>query len=84
LVRDDEQFNESFVMDPDEYVSFLVRLWRNSADDDPQHPWCGEIEHVQSGVRVSFSTLSEEIVEFLEQAAAFPHRCNLPPDEPST
>lgn len=48
-----------------EYESFLVRLWRNPEAEDQHHPWCGEIEHIQSGVRWSFSTLSEEIVEFL-------------------
>lgn len=81
--QSNEQFNENFVMQP-EYESFLVRLWRNPEAEDQQHPWCGEIEHIQSGARWSFSTLSEEIVEFLQQAAIPPHCC-IPPtsDEPS-
>ena len=43
-----------------EYASFLIRMWR---EVDPAAPdigtqWHGEIEHIQSGRRSSFSTLA--------------------------
>lgn len=44
-----------------EYASFLIRMWR---EVDPAAPsamteWHGEIEHIQSGRRASFSALAE-------------------------
>ena len=51
-----------------EYVSFLVRMWR---EEDPEQPgrfgdWQGEVEHIQSGRQWSFVRL-EELLEFLRR-----------------
>ena len=38
-------------MDPPNYISFLVRLWREPASELPEQNagWQGEVEHIQSG-----------------------------------
>ena len=55
------------------YASFLVRLWR---EDDPQRPgrlgdWQGEVEHIQTGQRWTFTTL-DELLGFLRRQAEEP------------
>ena len=54
-------------MQVEEYTSFLVRLWRDHPGSDGPACWHGEIEHVQTGARWSFSTL-EALLAFLQQA----------------
>ena len=51
-----------------EYVSFLVRMWR---EEDPERPgrfgdWQGEVEHIQSGRHWTFVRL-EEMLDFLRR-----------------
>ena len=43
------------------YTSYLVRLWRESETEPPEMTtdWQGEVQHIQSGQRWSFSTLDE-------------------------
>ena len=60
------------VMQVEEYTSFLVRLWRDHPGCDGPASWHGEIEHVQTGARWSFSTL-EALLSFLQQSMAAPH-----------
>ena len=49
-------------MQPEGYMSFLVRLWRDSPGDQLRYDWCGELEQIQTGTRWSFSTYSELLV----------------------
>jgi hypothetical protein len=51
-----------------EYVSFLVRLWREASTEATAtlNDWCSEVEHIQSGQRWTFNTL-EELLAFLRQ-----------------
>jgi hypothetical protein len=70
-------------MQPDGYTSFLIRLWQTPMESEVQVGWCGELEHVQSGVRLSFGTLCE-LLEFLRQSTVNPPpegspRSNEPP-----
>lgn len=58
-------------MVPEEYASFLMRCWREQATSAQQGLWCGEIEHIQSGSRWRFSTMSE-LLTFLQQVAGAP------------
>lgn len=46
---------------PTMYVSFLVRLWCKKSPELPEGGthWQGEVEHIQSGRRWTFSTLNE-------------------------
>jgi hypothetical protein len=46
-------------MQPEGYMSFLVRLWRDPACDEQPKDWCGELEQIQTGIRWSFGTYSE-------------------------
>lgn len=46
-------------MEPDDYASFLVRCWRERADDDQRVRWRFEIEHIQRGERYQFKTVAE-------------------------
>jgi hypothetical protein len=55
-------------MDPEEYASFIVRVWRDQSGSEQQGRWCGEIEQIQSGVRWRFCTLAE-LLTFLQQRA---------------
>ena len=69
-------------MQPEDYVSFLLRLWRDQATDDRRGAWHGEIEHIQTGVRWSFSTLGD-LLAFLHQAVVAPQAISQPTsDEP--
>jgi hypothetical protein len=45
--------------EPEGFMSFLVRLWRNHPGDDPPCDWRGEPEQIQTSTRWSFSTYSE-------------------------
>jgi hypothetical protein len=58
-------------MMPDEYVSFVVRFWRDPPAAEPCAAWQGEIEQIQSGVRWSFRTLPD-LIAFLSQVADRP------------
>jgi hypothetical protein len=64
-------------MFPDEYVSFVVRCWREPADNEPCGRWHGEIEQIQSGVRWSFGTLAD-LLAFLNQAVDAPQAVRSP------
>lgn len=55
-------------MDPEDYASFVVRIWREQSGSEQQNCWCGEIEQIQSGVRWHFCTLTE-LLTFLQQSA---------------
>jgi hypothetical protein len=71
-------------MDPEEYVSFVVRIWRNQSSSEQPGRWCGEIEHIQSGVRWRFCTLTE-LLNFLQQAASISDTTMKPSaDQPCT
>ncbi len=59
-------------MQPEDYMSFLVRLWRDQPGDDQPDGWHGEIEHVQTGSRWRFGTLGD-LLAFLQQAVIAPH-----------
>ena len=52
-------------MQPDGYMSFLVRLWTTQHSPNGEGGWCGEVEHVQSGNRWNFATL-DEVLAFLQ------------------
>lgn len=55
-----------------EYASFLVRLWRTPVlEGERTRPWHGEVEHIQSGRRWTFSTL-DEVLTFLRRQAEDP------------
>ena len=51
------------------YDSFLVRFWHTQPGQEQGYRWCGEIEHIQSGVRWDFTTL-RDLLAFLQQVAA--------------
>lgn len=50
-----------------EYLSYLIRLWREgeTTSDAPAAEWQGEVEHIQSGEKWSFASLSE-VLAFLK------------------
>jgi hypothetical protein len=49
----------------DRYASFLVRLWATQCMESPTDlEWQGEIQHIQSGRRWSFSSL-DDLLDFL-------------------
>jgi hypothetical protein len=52
---------ERQVMDPPNYVSLLIRLWREPASElaDQAAGWQGEVEHIQSGRRWTFDGLDQ-------------------------
>lgn len=56
-----------------EYMSFLIRLWREAEGETGPSPvdWHCEVEHIQTGQRWQFSTL-DELLDFLHQQAADP------------
>lgn len=69
-------------MEAEEYASFLVRCWheppaqnqatgKQTGCGQQQGRWRGEIEHIQSGNRWCFATLTA-LLSFLQQAAARP------------
>ncbi|MBC8163692.1 MAG: hypothetical protein H7Z42_20995 [Roseiflexaceae bacterium] len=47
-------------MQPDGYMSFVVRMWR----DQPGGVWHGEVEQIQTGERWSFAVLAH-LLDFL-------------------
>ena len=62
-----------------EYASFLIRVWRDATPPHSPYPpelggaeggtdWQGEVEHIQTGERWSFSTL-DELLGFLRRQA---------------
>lgn len=62
---DETEFSEH------QYASFLVRLWHcaESAPEDSNGQWQGEIEHIQSGRRWAFGS-AQELWHFLGQQMA--------------
>jgi hypothetical protein len=64
-------------MDSEDYISFVVRIWREQSGGEQPSRWCGEIEQIQSGVRWCFSTLTD-LLAFLQQAA-FARDQTMPP-----
>jgi hypothetical protein len=67
----------SGAMQPDDYMSFLVRLWREQPDNREPASYHGEIEHIQSGVCWRFTSF-ELLLAFLQQAVIAPQ--NVTPD----
>jgi hypothetical protein len=55
------------------YISFLIRLWREESPEvlQPAVDWQGEVEHIQSGRRWTFSTL-DGLLSFLRRQAEEP------------
>ena len=58
-------------MQPEGYMSFLVRLWRDPADEQQPCDWYGELEQIQTGLRWSFSSYGE-LLACLHQLTAAP------------
>lgn len=60
------------------YASFLLRLWHTVSEAGPDQPRThAEIEHIQTGERLSFGSLPE-LITFLQVQAA--GSTNSPPD----
>ncbi|NTU78599.1 MAG: hypothetical protein HGA45_04210 [Chloroflexales bacterium] len=57
-------------MEPTDYRSFLVRLWREVGADGLEQ-WCGEVEHIQSG-RTGRFTSFEALMTLLRPSAVHP------------
>jgi hypothetical protein len=53
-------------MQPEDYISFLMRLWRDHPGANQLDGWHGEIEQIQTGTRWSFCSL-DELLAFLHQ-----------------
>ncbi len=56
-------------MDPPNYISFLIRLWREPNSELPEQTagWQGEVEHIQSGQRWSFDGLEQLLASIRRQ-----------------
>ena len=54
---------------PCKYVSFLVRLWHEDTTDAHQVTtgWRGEVEHIQTGQRLTFCTVDELLTHLRQQ-----------------
>ena len=51
-----------------EYISFLIRMWREQWPEEKLvGDWQIEVEHIQSGKRQQFGTF-DELVFYLQQA----------------
>jgi len=70
-------------MQPEGYMSFLVRLWRDHPGDEQPCDWCGELEQIQTGTRWSFSTYSE-LLACLHQLTVVPQAVTRPASEESS
>jgi hypothetical protein len=70
-------------MQPEGYMSFLVRLWRDHPGNDQWGDWQGELEQIQTGARWSFSTHSE-LLAFLHQLTVGPQVVTQPASEESS
>jgi len=70
----------SGAMQAEEYMSFLVRLWRDQLGTDQPCDWHGEIEQIQTGTRWRFGTHSELLV-FLQQLTLAPQAGTQPVSE---
>jgi hypothetical protein len=70
-------------MQPDDYDSFLVRLWRDTVDNEALPTWRGEIEHIQSGTRREVTTLGALLAFLCHATVSSPHDAWHVPDEPS-
>jgi hypothetical protein len=67
-------------MHPDDYGSFLVRLWYAHQEGNRDHAGHAEVEHIQSGARWSFHTC-DALLTFLQRAI---HRIQSLDDRRST
>ena len=67
-------------MQPEGYMSFLVRLWRDHPGNDQQGDWQGELEQIQTGTCWSFST-HRELLAFLQQLTVGPQVVTQPASE---
>jgi hypothetical protein len=68
-------------MQPEDYMSFLVRLWGEQPDSADPAVYHGEIEHIQSGMCWRFTSF-ELLLRFLQQAAIAPQSVTqLAPEE---
>ncbi len=47
------------------YKSFLVRLWWEDEEEEPEGGWRGEVEAIQTGQKREFGNV-EEMVRFLQ------------------
>jgi hypothetical protein len=61
----------SGAMQSEDYMSFLVRMWRAHRGAEQLCEWRGEIELIQTGVRWRFGSHGE-LLRFLQQLAATP------------
>ena len=73
---------EGAVPESAEYTSFLVRLWCEPDQEQPEAVanWQGEVEHIQSGQRRTFDTL-DEALGFLRRQTVAPDEVSQTPDE---
>lgn len=55
-------------MVPTAYISFLVRLWceERPGYSESTAAWQGEVEHIQSGRRLTFDSL-DDLLDFLRR-----------------
>ncbi len=55
-------------MDSRNYISFLIRLWREPASElaGQSAGWQGEVEHIQSGRKWKFCNL-DDVLTFLRR-----------------
>jgi hypothetical protein len=65
-----------------EYASFLIRLWRKNSGANSDEPldWSSEVEHVQSGERWTFESLSD-LLGFLRRETESEQISSLPLNE---
>ncbi len=61
---------------PIEYMSFLIRLWREAeaAAGSASAEWHCEVEHIQTGQRWRFDTL-DELLDFLRRQSGGRRHC---------
>ncbi len=58
------------VIGPPNYISFLIRLWREPTSELPEQAagWQGEVEHIQSGRRWLFESLDQLFASIRQEA----------------
>jgi hypothetical protein len=69
-------------MQPEDYMSFLVRLWGDHSSNDGPDGRQGEIEHIQTGTRWHF-TMHSELLAFLHQLTVASQAVTQPVSEES-
>ena len=63
--------------EPQEYQSYLLRLWRTSSQG--KLAWRASLESAQTGERRGFADLASLFAFLEEQTGAAAHRADLPP-----